>query len=391
MLLPPRAGVVAPAHLPSSTPDPTPLPAQHQHCNVPLPPHAGVRTEAMAHARTVPLPNPTSTPLRSSLPLSPHQPFHHPRPHQPFPVQEARLQASLDALYDGVFKGISVQVPVQPDPAAADDEPAAAATADTEPAMETYTVSSPLTEAGFQELSRSRAAAAAAVMAAAEAADGAAWRSFQSSARTLAMQRSRVAKEADEVAAAVLAAERAAARSGVLGGTRLAVPIAPADSAAAAAAAGGGGGARRAAGREARIVLISGFESFNVGLYKDAAKALKRQMPHVTLQVRGGCARVRGFRVVLARVGVVLGYRHMQRDGLGLPGCAGPQGGKGLCLGRGCRMWRRAGVGGRLGGVGTCGMLQEHGRARGLMVPEREGEGEGGPSVGPQCVTRDLV
>jgi magnesium chelatase subunit H len=34
-----------------------------------------------------------------------------------------------------------------------------------------------------------------------------------------------------------------------------------------------------------RVVLVSGFESFNVELYKQAAQQLARQAPHIELQV----------------------------------------------------------------------------------------------------------
>jgi phage/plasmid primase-like uncharacterized protein len=37
--------------------------------------------------------------------------------------------------------------------------------------------------------------------------------------------------------------------------------------------------------RRAKIVLISGFESFNVKLYRDAAKALKKRVPGLQLIV----------------------------------------------------------------------------------------------------------
>ncbi len=41
-----------------------------------------------------------------------------------------------------------------------------------------------------------------------------------------------------------------------------------------------------------QVVLVSGFESFNVELYKQAAQQLKRQAPHIQLKVRAAQAPV---------------------------------------------------------------------------------------------------
>ncbi|KAG2423878.1 hypothetical protein HXX76_014932 [Chlamydomonas incerta] len=230
--------------------------------------------------------------------------------------EEARLTAAIDGLYDGAFAGVAAEVPAldaegaeatggsgatqRPMEIAADvDADAAAADAqqgsqqegvEEEEGMERterMVLTAPVTEAAFSLLGRDRPAAAAALMAAAEAARGGpAWHAFQSQARTLKLQRTRVSKEAAEVEAALGQAERAAAMRAAaatgVAGRGAAVPLAPAGGARVAAGGRAGGGGPR---REVRIVLVSGFESFNVGLYKDAAELLKRSMPNVTLQV----------------------------------------------------------------------------------------------------------
>ncbi|GFR42159.1 hypothetical protein Agub_g3011 [Astrephomene gubernaculifera] len=158
-----------------------------------------------------------------------------------------------------------------------------------------------MSEGQFSSLLREQPAVVAALMAAAEAAAGAgAWREFQSQVSTLKLQRSRTTREAEELRAALAAAQRSAASnsskrtaaaaaaadsSSGQAAHGLAVPLARPGGGTAATRGGGGGGTAGAAVRDVRIVLLSGFESFNVGLYKEAAGALRRQMPHVTLQV----------------------------------------------------------------------------------------------------------
>ncbi|KAG2494735.1 hypothetical protein HYH03_007247 [Edaphochlamys debaryana] len=195
--------------------------------------------------------------------------------------EEARLSASIDAIYNTTFGGLTVQVPT----AVSADEAEGRELQDGDTESVSYQA---MSEAVFSDVGRERPALAEALMGAAEARSADAWRAFQSQARTLKLQRSRVSREAEEAEAVLLAAERADARRGgavgAAAGRGLAVPLAPVG---AEAAAGGAGAARQAGtpGKEVRIVLLSGFESFNVGLYKDAAAALRRQMPNVTLQV----------------------------------------------------------------------------------------------------------
>ncbi|GIL67984.1 hypothetical protein Vafri_21243, partial [Volvox africanus] len=128
-------------------------------------------------------------------------------------AEESRLSIAIDALYTKYFKELEVQVQYVSDAehCTIESSPAmAAATTEQPSAPPPATASRPLealryesmTEAQFSDLGRSRPQAAAALMVAAEAAAGTeAWRAFQSQARTLKMQRSRVAREAQELEA----------------------------------------------------------------------------------------------------------------------------------------------------------------------------------------------
>lgn len=106
--------------------------------------------------------------------------------------QESRLSATIDTLYDSVFSGLEIQVPLLE----VEEKSGATATSTTEasdtaaaevavapPSLETLRYDR-MTEPHFSDLGRSRPAAAVALMTAAAAAGPDAWRSFQSQART---------------------------------------------------------------------------------------------------------------------------------------------------------------------------------------------------------------
>ena len=142
-------------------------------------------------------------------------------------------------------------------------------------------------EASFRALATENPEASAALIRAAQEGDQARWLAFQRQAHRSKLQRDRVSTE---LAAAI--AELATARRG--GGTAKAAEAArqaareAAERAAATRSADGvellgGGSASDVATR--RIVLISGFESFNVKLYRRAAKDLARRCPGIELIV----------------------------------------------------------------------------------------------------------
>ena len=121
------------------------------------------------------------------------------------------------------------------------------------------------TEAAFRALNASEPATAAAVLREAEK-DVASWLAFQKSVHSLKARRDRARSELAEAENALAVAKR----GGV--GFLSSPPIAS---------------TRTLEKREGqrKIVLLSGFESFNVALYKSSARDLKKRYPHVDLLV----------------------------------------------------------------------------------------------------------
>lgn len=94
---------------------------------------------------------------------------------------------------------------------------------------------------------------------------GAAWQSFQSEASTLVLKRSRTEQEVSSLSDAMLAAER---QFSMDASSSRAAAAADAADATALPAGGAGSSAGGPATRPVKIVLLSGFESFNIGLYQ---------------------------------------------------------------------------------------------------------------------------
>jgi hypothetical protein len=227
------------------------------------------------------------------------------------PSQIADMDREVDALYRAAFRGMTATLPPPP-PAAAPPPPAggrgappppAAAPAAAEPAEpETLSFPDGLSEAEFGELGRARPEAMRALLEAKEAADAPGWRAFQAGVATAKLKRQRLVGRLAEAQGLLNAAERAAAKAGLAAAAAASeddeADVAAAGSASpggllqqllgrgTAGARGAGGAAPEGAARPVRIVLICGFESFNVGLYQQAARRLSRRAPHVTLEVR---------------------------------------------------------------------------------------------------------
>ncbi len=133
---------------------------------------------------------------------------------------------------------------------------------------------SSFTEASFSELGRTNSALSQALFTAKESQDPRGWLAFQSSVNSLKLRRSRAEREAQELAAA---AEEASRRE------RMAASPSEYDTVAGQwdnTRANSSGNSETEAGLLQRdvvkIVLITGFESFNVELYKRAAVSLSR-------------------------------------------------------------------------------------------------------------------
>ncbi|KAK9843478.1 hypothetical protein WJX81_004582 [Elliptochloris bilobata] len=173
--------------------------------------------------------------------------------------QAADLDVEMDALYNSTFGGREVEVVAQ-DAAG--------------PSCKCFET---MSEAAFRELGRDLPKVFQALLAAVEAADAPAWRAFQARASDLAGRRARVRREVQDIERALWdagVARRGAAQrardeegEGDIGEAGLAQRV----------LVGAPG--------TCRIVLISGFESFNVALYEKAARQVARQLPGVQVHV----------------------------------------------------------------------------------------------------------
>jgi magnesium chelatase subunit H len=204
------------------------------------------------------------------------------------------MDNEVDALYRAAFKGITCTLPA---PSAAAAAAAAADPAGAVAVPQTLSFPDGLSDAEFGELGRSRPDAVKALLEAKEQADADGWRRFQADVSTLKLRRQRVVGQVAEARGLLDAAARAESKAAGLA-------VAEAESSVEEETTGRqqqqqpggllkqlfGGAKEQAVGSQApprpvRIVLICGFESFNVGLYQQAARRLQRRAPHVTLQV----------------------------------------------------------------------------------------------------------
>jgi magnesium chelatase subunit H len=186
------------------------------------------------------------------------------------------VQGVIDARMRGMFGGISVTLPADDsgssDPAAAAAAAAAGAGAGASQARQQMQHTFPdLDDAAFAALGRDQPRLLMALLDAAQRSDPAAWAAFQADVQTQKLRRQRLSGQLSEARGLLDAAQRAAAKQQGLG------PVAGRAELMAAGAAGGAaavsvsagsplvGGSARAQLRPVRIVLVCGFESFNVG------------------------------------------------------------------------------------------------------------------------------
>jgi magnesium chelatase subunit H len=115
----------------------------------------------------------------------------------------------------------------------------------------------------------------AAVLAAKLSANSEDWAAFQAKVRPLKLQRTRIEREIAELTDALQqAAQRAAARTEAAARrAQAAVGVTESPSALQGV-------------RPVRMVLVSGFESFNVDLYRQVAARIQSVAPHIELKVR---------------------------------------------------------------------------------------------------------
>lgn len=190
----------------------------------------------------------------------------------PPPVQVETLQEEIDTMYSQIFNGIVLS-----------DESLEAAGGGPIPDSGT------LSEVSFGELGRSSPELLQALLAAKESQDPRGWMAFQSSVNSLKLQRSRAEQEAAELAGAAEEAarrERAAAAPSEYDAVSVKwdADARSKGSGPASASTGGEEGALIKRDR-VRVVLITGFESFNSELYKRAAVALSRSGYAISVRV----------------------------------------------------------------------------------------------------------
>jgi hypothetical protein len=176
------------------------------------------------------------------------------------------FQGQVDALYASVFKGIKF-------PSEEADF------------LEIPADLSALTEASFGELGRRSPATVTALLAMKERTDPRGWLDFQSRVNALKLRRGRLEGEARDVLAAVGEAEKLV-RDAAAPSEYDAVVARQCQSSESASSFSSLAlpPFQRTAG-VVNIVLITGFESFNVSLYKEASVQLARACPGVTLRV----------------------------------------------------------------------------------------------------------
>jgi hypothetical protein len=166
------------------------------------------------------------------------------------------VQDEIDRRVKAMFAGLTVTLPT--------DAAAAGAAADAQQQeqqqQQTYTFPD-LDDAAFAALGRDQPRVLLALLDAAQAADKAAWTGFQSDIQTLKLQRQRLSGQLADARSLLDVAQREAAKAQGLGRVADKAELLAGGSAAAAAPLLPGGKAVR----PVRIVLVCGFESFNVG------------------------------------------------------------------------------------------------------------------------------
>ena len=196
--------------------------------------------------------------------------------------REASLTRDLDAAYRATFADLVVQVPSST--GARGETPGGEGD---EPRTESFACPKDVDEASFRALAAANAPAASALLDAAQRGDQSKWLAFQRNAHMAKLQRDRVVAQKAAVQAEAAVAKRGGGAVAAAEAAAKAARDAAAKAASARAADGvvAPEGDAGAVGEMRRIVLISGFESFNVKLYRRAARNLAKRCPGVELAV----------------------------------------------------------------------------------------------------------
>jgi magnesium chelatase subunit H len=186
-------------------------------------------------------------------------------------VQLAELQQEIDARVNAAFRNITVTLPA---------EPAEAVGGEQQQQQQLTHTFTDMDDAAFAALGRDNPTLLMALLEATQAADKAAWTSFQADLQTLKLKRQRLSGQLADARGLLDAAQREASKRQGLGASSGAAAAFDAETARMAPLRTGG-----APVRPVRIVLVCGFESFNVALYNAAAKRLAALAPHIQLRV----------------------------------------------------------------------------------------------------------
>lgn len=179
-------------------------------------------------------------------------------------TQVSAIQATIDESYRQAFNGISPSMLVTSDDTITDQS-----SSDIE---QLFSIG--ITESSFGELGRLSPVILQALLKVKETQDPKGWLAFQTDISSLKLQRSRLDKEIQQVTAAIDQAEKKIRAA--LSPTEYESVTSPQDF-----SDKDGAMARQTV----TIVLITGFESFNVELYQRAAVQLSRACPHAAVKV----------------------------------------------------------------------------------------------------------
>jgi len=176
--------------------------------------------------------------------------------------QVQQLSKDIDAQYAQCFSGLTVTI--QP------------SNEEGQPTTRTF---DSMDEASFAQIGRAEPGVMTALLAEKEEKDAAGWRAFQAQVRPLKLRRGQLEREAQELSTAISEAAQIMASKGERAARGAAAAAAAFPSGTAAGPAAG------AAGRTVRVVLVTGFESFNVDLYTQAAARVKTLAPNIQISV----------------------------------------------------------------------------------------------------------
>eukprot|EP00879_Flechtneria_rotunda_P015094 GHRR01015774.1.p1 GENE.GHRR01015774.1~~GHRR01015774.1.p1 ORF type:complete len:899 (+),score=287.59 GHRR01015774.1:2958-5654(+) len=180
--------------------------------------------------------------------------------------QLADLQQQIDARINATFSNIRITLPAEAAAGASDER-------QRQQLQQQEHTFADIDDAAFAALGRTNPLLLMALLEAAQSADKASWQAFQSDLQTLKLKRQRLSSQLADARSLLDIALRAEGKRQGLAAVRpdeqAITPLRTSTTPT----------------RTVRIVLICGFESFNVALYNSAARRLAALAPHIQLRV----------------------------------------------------------------------------------------------------------